>query len=59
MTDAVAALRERLAEMRRELIVAMLRDGPEASYLSLMAGVAATLEALDQCANYASVRNGE
>jgi hypothetical protein len=47
MTDALAALRERLIEMRRSLIAAMLRDGPEAAYLSLMAGIAATLDALD------------
>jgi hypothetical protein len=43
-----AALRERLTEMRAELIAALARDGIDPGYLSLMAGIAATIDALDR-----------
>lgn len=44
MTDP---LRERLLEMRQGLLDEMRRDGPEPSWLAMMAGIAATLAALD------------
>jgi hypothetical protein len=41
------ALRERLLELRQSLLDAMYRDGPEPSWLAMMAGIMATLAALD------------
>lgn len=44
MTDP---LRERLLELRQSLLDAIRRDGPEPSWLAMMAGIAATLAAID------------
>jgi hypothetical protein len=43
-----AELRQRLTEMRADLAAALARDGIEPGYLSLMAGIAATLDALER-----------
>jgi hypothetical protein len=43
-----AELRQRLTEMRAELVAVLAKGGIDPGYLSLMAGIAATLDALDR-----------